>query len=365
MGLHSQQMREERASRLAKQTDAAMGVTDAKALETSLKNDGEINEEVKKNLLGSLSQKPDNWKEVKLSYVQALMNLLERPAPSPRVVPLLVTDDIEAALTSRSMEQIQSLAFALSGQIKGVGVGFGTQNVADRLQAALGRSFNSTFTVARVSDNTVRLRFGALLQPSTTQAIYSMIPQNHNVTLLVMVPKTYLDTPGTDRRMHLVSQTTLVDTDTGKELTPRWERAFYVEKVLPLLRKYHIVTANAFWPTFYSNDTVNLQAEMVRAMLSYIDNNDFGGFENYLKELQENAVYAEILSDQFKKNSAPKHGVDTAIFVSREALWAELAREANSQPPCGSFLQLARLPLRLCSKLQYSSMMANPEPLQS
>ena len=132
-----------------------------------------------------------------------------------RILPLLVTDDIEAALEARSFDRIRQLALALSASMKGVGLESNLESVNEQLQSVTGRDYNSAFTLARVSHNTLRVRFGALNQG---MARYSMIPQTHNVTLLLMVP-TKPGKKGLDNRtVRLVSRTAFIDARNGNEL---------------------------------------------------------------------------------------------------------------------------------------------------
>jgi hypothetical protein len=84
-----------------------------------------------------------------------------------------------------------------------------------------GRDLNALLTVARVSQNTLRVRIGAMAEST---ADYAMVPRNHSVTLLVMVPV------AAPAEVELVARTTLVDTDTGDELPDSTQAE--VEKLL-------------------------------------------------------------------------------------------------------------------------------------
>jgi hypothetical protein len=153
------------------------------------------------------------------------------PRPrTPIVIPLVVTDDLQSAIESRSAEQIRQIAISLAAVAGKANIGGGLANLDEQLRTTLGRTLDSTFTLARESDNTVRARFGATLQAG---AQYSMIPEAHNVTLLVLVPKAYIDSV---RRptIHIEARTDFVDAETGARLTPtsRLDKANYVEEVL-------------------------------------------------------------------------------------------------------------------------------------
>jgi hypothetical protein len=139
-----------------------------------------------------------------------------------RVLPLLVTDDLEGAVRRRSVEDVRQVAVALSAVVSGAGIGGQLGSTKDALGAIAGRDLNSTFTVARVSENTLRCRFGAIHQAGVH---YAMIPQTHSVTVLVLVPRAVAEKETElDRTLHLVAQTRLVDVETGIPLENRSER---------------------------------------------------------------------------------------------------------------------------------------------
>jgi hypothetical protein len=128
----------------------------------------------------------------------------------PVVLPLLVTDNLESSLVSRSQQDIQRLALSLAA-IPG---DFASKLTADLFSnefqgMVAGRDLNSLLTMARVSPNTLRVRIGAMAEST---ADYAMVPRNHNVTLLVMVPER------SPAEVELVARTTLVDTQSGIEL---------------------------------------------------------------------------------------------------------------------------------------------------
>jgi hypothetical protein len=83
---------------------------------------------------------------------------------------------------------------------------------------------NSLLTVARVSDNSIRVRLGALNQ---AEARYAMVPRTHNVTLLLLVAKDHADPaqhppPATYRpTVQLFAKTSMVDAERGEALPSR------------------------------------------------------------------------------------------------------------------------------------------------
>ena len=128
----------------------------------------------------------------------------------PVVLPLLVTDNLESSLKHRSSEDIQRLALSLLALPGDFATKLSADLFSQEFQGQVaGRDLNALLTVARMSQNTLRVRIGAMAEST---ADYAMVPRNHNVTLLLMVPET------SPSEVELVSRTTLVDTDTGDEL---------------------------------------------------------------------------------------------------------------------------------------------------
>ena len=132
------------------------------------------------------------------------------PGTGPCVLPLGVTDNLEASNQFRAAEDTRRLAIALLGLPGDFAADLEAQLFQKQLQAPLNaRDINSLLTVARLSENALRVRLGAMQQAS---AQFAMVPRNHYVTLLLMVPE---DAPAA---IDLVAQTVLVDTETGEEL---------------------------------------------------------------------------------------------------------------------------------------------------
>lgn len=188
-----------------------------------------------------------------------------------RVIPLLVTDDIEAAIKSRSLDKLRQIGLALSAMIQGVGVGTDLQSADEKLSTVLGRDFNSTIMVARVSDNTLRCRFGAINQ---AQSEYAMVPTTHNVTLLVLVPLTKAVSDNVwERTVRLVAKTTLTDAIKGDNLPGRTEDE--VNSMLKDVLINHCII----------DKDKDLSKEKMREILSRAAANDLSGFKESLKEI--------------------------------------------------------------------------------
>ena len=148
---------------------------------------------------------------------------------TPIVIPLLVTDQVEAALASRRADHLQQLALALSAAYAGIGGSVDIESVRSAMRASLGREFNSLFTVGRLSDNSLRVRIGArqasgLRGQSAQDGAYGdtsfeMLPQTHNVSLLVLVKEEYVRDTHAD--ISMLSESEFVHVLTGKRVRPR------------------------------------------------------------------------------------------------------------------------------------------------
>jgi len=106
----------------------------------------------------------------------------------PRVVPILVTDDIERALKSSAVEAVRQIGLALSAAVQGVGGSLAANNTNQTLNAVSGQDINSRLTVTRLLDNTIYVKIGASYEPTAGVAL---VGQTYNVSLLILVPRTY------------------------------------------------------------------------------------------------------------------------------------------------------------------------------
>jgi hypothetical protein len=106
----------------------------------------------------------------------------------PRVVPILVTDDIERALKSSAVEAVRQIGLALSGSFQGVGGSLAASNVNQALNAISGQDINSRLTVTRLLDNTIYAKIGASYEPTAGVAL---VGQTYNISLLILVPSDY------------------------------------------------------------------------------------------------------------------------------------------------------------------------------
>jgi len=182
----------------------------------------------------------------------------------PRVLPLLVTDDLESTRHSEAAERIRVLAAAAQFMSGNAQIGAGVQSKADNLAKALSNDFNSLLTVTRQSENSVRARLGAVRSGQH----YQMVPRTHNVTFLVMVPTR-------TNVVSYVSTTTLRDAELGSRLParspPREQR-----KVAELKESW-----SKEWKLPKPNDTPDLYDFLFYEVEAY----DYAGFRQTVQKL--------------------------------------------------------------------------------
>jgi hypothetical protein len=194
------------------------------------------------------------------------------------VLPVLVTDDLESMIESKSVDQISQLALALSAVVHGVGASGDIQKINENLRTVLGHNLNSTFMVTRVSDNTIQCRFGAAYQSGAKLA---MTPQTHNVSLLVLIPKDQAASPEiTNRTVRLVANTSLVDPRDGT--SPKAQTRDEGTKQLSKLLK-DLGVGN------------NIPATKQAALRAEMAGNDFAGFKTNLLTIHPHFPYPEAV----------------------------------------------------------------------
>lgn len=141
---------------------------------------------------------------------------------TPFVVPLLSSDSVETAQRSQSIEALRDVGVALD-LVKGFGAaGLAFNSQKDRQQALAGLDVNSVLTMGRLSDNTLRVRFGAAFDPGGGFAAH---PRTNTISVLVFFPKDAKQT-------RVVSRTSWTHVLDGTVLERSQER--YVERLKPI-----------------------------------------------------------------------------------------------------------------------------------
>jgi hypothetical protein len=109
-------------------------------------------------------------------------------AALPVVVPMLVADDVQAALNSRAAEAASQIAFGVSALVQGAGIAANAGSFKQSLTAITNHDLSSTLTVGREAENSLY----ALITPNnqaSNQA--SLVSQTYDVAVLLLVPRAY------------------------------------------------------------------------------------------------------------------------------------------------------------------------------
>ncbi|MEQ1895690.1 MAG: hypothetical protein ABL998_24385, partial [Planctomycetota bacterium] len=193
------------------------------------------------------------------------------PGNGPCVLPLIATDNLEGSLQSRSSQESTNLALAMLGFPGEFASELRAELFQSQLQAQIqARDLNSLLTVARLSENSLRVRLGAQQQATTK---YAMVPRNHYVTLLLMVPE------GAPPVVDLVARTVLVDTETGVELEGTSEA-----RIDALFAGVRARVGHA-----------GLEDALLRELLEHVQKNDQTAYHERLARLDPDAVLAHEL----------------------------------------------------------------------
>lgn len=173
----------------------------------------------------------------------------------PRVLPILVSDNLEVSDVSRSQSDVRRLALSLASFPGDFASNIAADLLSKSFSAELaGRDLNSLLTVARVAENTLRVRLGAMREPT---AGYAMVPRNHYVTVLLTVPES---APGL---VQILSRTELIDANSGERLDGTTESEIDAA-VDGLAREYSFP---------------GLDRELFDALLGHAQRNDPVGFQ--------------------------------------------------------------------------------------
>lgn len=109
----------------------------------------------------------------------------ERKCAEPlEIIPLLVTDNLEASLHSDTVQRIRDMSAALQGFVSNAAAGASVRSRAEDAAKTLNQNLNSLFTIARVAPNAVEARLGAV----SANGRFVMVSRTFNVTVILLVP---------------------------------------------------------------------------------------------------------------------------------------------------------------------------------
>lgn len=105
----------------------------------------------------------------------------------PLIYPLLTTDALEAANDQQNLNHLRQLTASISAAVHGVGIQSGVDQLNQNLNTVNGLNLNSLLTVGKLNQNCMVVRLGARNQPGSKER-FSLVPETHNVSLLVLAP---------------------------------------------------------------------------------------------------------------------------------------------------------------------------------
>lgn len=227
------------------------------------------------------------------------------------VAPLIATDSHENTIASQTAQAIQEIDVSLSA-LQRTSADIGLGKLSQQLRDIVGRDINSTFAVSRLSDNTVRVRIGALQQG--TNAL-TMVPRSESVTVIIMVPSEIArsEIPNS-RRIHVTSISQLVNTQTGVELQqkPPSKESVDVQELREL-----------YFPKELRNKEY-LSDDKFNVWWNYVLENDVKHFNEELNKAVCNGSNNQIIN-QKKESDISDYCTASMNYKYRETLWAELA----------------------------------------
>ncbi len=205
----------------------------------------------------------------------------DTPLKTPYVMPMLVSDNLEAALQSRSIDQLRKRTFALNLLFKGFGANLDAQRFNEQFENAFGRDMNSLMTVSRASDNTLRARLGAQLTPSSQ---YAMVTRHHYISFVLLVDERYarhMEEHGMAPTMALVTRTDMTDAEKGDKLRNR--TALEIQDALDAIRTDFGI------PEY--------QATALRGLVPMMQRNQYAEFMQQAKQLinSPEALWASLV----------------------------------------------------------------------
>lgn len=149
-----------------------------------------------------------------------------------RVLPMVVTDNLEGLAASRSSDIANQLGLALLATAGNVGLEGKLGLTREALRDALGRDMNSLFSVGRVTEDTIRVSLGASLRPGAEPAL---IKRSHNLSVVVLVRPCEWNK---EQIVTAVAKTSFSDVKSGALLQPRSYREIAVQIEKSIEGKY-------------------------------------------------------------------------------------------------------------------------------
>lgn len=191
----------------------------------------------------------------------------DRAGHLPRIVPLVVTDNLEVSREQQAQQVARQLGLALSGTVANAAVAGELNRLTESLNAIAGQSLNSVTSVTRVNDSTFLARFGAVNDASVLKVGRAMVPRNYNISVVVLVPDVEARKDGA--WLSVLGRTELRDVSTGS-IVDQDRRPEAVRMLRSMRARYGLEG----WRT-YDNDELYKAGEQLAHVVAANDYDDF------------------------------------------------------------------------------------------
>lgn len=205
-----------------------------------------------------------------------------------RVIPLLVTDDLESSMHSSALQMLRDVGAALQGTLSNMGISAGARNHAEDLDKTLSRNLNSIFALGQPAPNAILARLGAAF----SNGQYVTVARTYSVSLLLLA-KTAEDQKIGAAGSEVIpcpaitfTATTQLHDANGQRFMPARSPEISSRELASLLRGRHLY------------DTTSLSAESAAAtLLADAMAGDFPSFKSHLPSTTSDNLAAATWTD--------------------------------------------------------------------
>ncbi|MEM7529122.1 MAG: hypothetical protein AAF416_15855 [Pseudomonadota bacterium] len=145
-------------------------------------------------------------------------------------IPLFATEAVERGRDQQTLATLRAFAASAAGQAGIVSLGGGLSSEQEQLIQALTNELNGLFTIGRVTENVVRVRFGAVQNSSSS---YELIPRTHNITLLLLIPDGATS-------VNIKAKQSMIDVETFEALPPGINSDSYYTRIDGIFARFQL-----------------------------------------------------------------------------------------------------------------------------
>lgn len=217
-----------------------------------------------------------------------------------QIIPCLVTDNVEARFSELSDEKIVEMAAKVAATIKSVSVGAEARAKSQFMKSVLGNEYNSLLTVGRLSDNTLRVRLGAMHDPGSG---YAAVPRTHKITLLALIKRDIALRTG--QTLNAISCVRYYDSADGSQLYTR-----DAKKIADLVRRWRQIGGKG-----YVGFCREEEKDFALNLFSAFGNSDYCKFKRIVQAMRKREGISIGSASSLKENKSQDGG--TAQTVSQ------------------------------------------------